>query len=418
MTGVSGAARPDIAHPATYAHGVPHAEFARRRRDEPVAWVDEPLLTRHSVSGRITERGRGYWAVTTHAAVQEASRRTGDFSSGRAGAFLVDPRTPADLRQTRQLLISMDAPQHVQIRRLVTSVFTPRAVGGLADGVAAHATELVQRVVRAGELDVVTDLAAELPLLVLCDLLGVPRADRHLLYRWSNHLVGFDDPEFGGGDVDAYRRTFAEAFAYALELAAERRAHPQADLISRLAVAEVDGRRLSDREFCMFWLLLVVAGNETTRHLIAGSLSALIDDPEQRDRLVAGTVPITAAVDELIRHVTPIMQFRRTATCDTELAGRAIAADDKVVLYYTSANRDPAVFIEPDRLDLGRSPNPHLAFGIGPHFCLGAHLARHELAALLRAILPHLPSLVRTGPEIRLESNFVNGLKSFPAQIR
>jgi cytochrome P450 len=418
VTGVLPDVRPDIAHPATYAHGVPHAEFARRRRAEPVGRVDEPLLLRHSAGGRIAERGRGFWAVTTHAAVQEASRRTGDFSSGRGGAFLVDPRTPADLRQARQLLINMDAPQHIRIRRLVTSVFTPRAVGGLADGVAAHAAALVTRVVDAGAFDVVTDLAAELPLLVLCDLLGVPRADRHLLYRWSNHLVGFDDPEFGGGDVDAYRRTFAEAFAYALELAADRRAHPRGDLISRLAVAEVDGRRLSDREFCMFWLLLVVAGNETTRHLIAGSLSALMADPGQRDRLVTGTVPLATAVDELVRYVSPIMQFRRTATRDTELAGQRIPAGDKVVLYYTSANRDAAVFADPDRLDLGRDPNPHLAFGIGPHFCLGAHLARHELGALLAALRPHLPSLVPAGPAVRLESNFVNGLKSLPARIR
>ncbi|MFF5207121.1 cytochrome P450 [Streptosporangium sp. NPDC000396] len=408
---------PDIAHPATYAAGVPHEEFARRRRTEPVAWVPEPPLWRHSSGGRIAERGTGFWAVTTHEAVLSVSRRAEEFSSGAKGAFLADPRTPADLKQARQLLVNMDAPQHLRIRRLVTSVFTPRAVRALADGVAAHAAALVSQVVRAGRFDVVTDLACELPLLVLSDLLGMPREDRHLLYRWSNHLVGFDDPEYGGGDVDAYRRTFAEAFQYALKLAMQRRENPTGDLISLLANAEVDGRRLSDREFCNFWLLLVVAGNETTRHLISGSLEALAAHPAERDRLVSGAVALPAAVEELLRWVTPIMQFRRTAVRDTELCGRRISAGDKVVVYYVSANRDAAVFADPERLDLSRDPNPHLAFGTGPHFCLGAHLARLELTALLTAMRPHLAAFEPAGPVVRLESNFVNGIKSMPARI-
>jgi cytochrome P450 len=409
--------RPDIAHPATYAAGVPHAEFARRRREEPVGWVPEPLLWRHSSGRRIAERGTGFWAVTTHEAVRSVSRRAEEFSSAEKGAFLVDPRSPADLRQTRQLLINMDAPHHVRTRKLVSPVFTPRAVTRLTENVTAHATALVRRVARAGEFDAVGDLAAELPLLVLADLLGMPREDRHLLYRWSNHLVGFDDPEFGGGDVDAYRRTFAEAFQYALQVAADRRKHPTTDLVSRLANAELAGERLSDREFCSFWLLLVVAGNETTRHLIAGSLQALVAHPAERDRLVSGTVPMLSAVEELVRWVTPIMQFRRTATRDTDLCGQHIRRGDKVVIYYTSANRDAAVFTDPQRLDLGRAVNPHLAFGIGPHFCLGAHLARFELAALLTAIRPYLAGLAPTGPVTRLESNFVNGAKSMPVRI-
>lgn len=408
----------DIADPATYAAGVPHAEFARRRLHEPVGWVTEPLLWRHSSGGRIAQRGSGYWAVTTHQDVLAVSRRTAEFSSAAKGAFLTDPGTPGDLAMSRQLLINMDAPQHVRIRKIVTSVFTPKSMRDLVDSVTRHATTLVDRVVRAGDFDAVTDLAAELPLLVLSDLLGVPVADRHLLYRWSNQLVGFDDPEYGGGDVDAYRRTFAEAFQYALRLANDRREHPTGDLISRMANAEVDGQRLSDREFCSFWLLLVVAGNETTRHMIAGSLQALAAYPAERDRLVSGAVPVPTAVEELLRWVTPIMQFRRTATQDTELAGQAIAAGDKVVIYYTSANRDSAVFADPDRLDLGRDPNPHLAFGIGPHFCLGAHLARLELTTMLSTIRPFLPRLEIVGPVTRLESNFVNATKSMPARIR
>lgn len=409
--------RPDIAHPATYAAGVPHDEFARRRRDEPVGWVAEPLLWRHSSAGRTADRGTGYWAVTRYEDVIAASRQPELFSSAHRGAFLVDPRTNADLRAARQLLVNMDAPQHVRIRKLVTPAFTPRSIRRLAASVEEHARTLVDAVVTAGEFDAVTDLAAELPLLVLSDLLGLPRADRHLLYRWSNHLVGFDDPEFGGGDVEAYRRTFAEAFQYALVLAADRRAAPREDLATMLAVAEVDGRRLSDREFCNFWLLLVVAGNETTRHLISGTLEALAADPAQRDRLVRGEVAVGTAVEELIRWVTPIMQFRRTATADTELSGRHIAEGDKVVLYYTSANRDERRFAGADTLDLGRDPNPHLAFGIGPHYCLGAHLARLELATLLTWLRPHLSGLALTTTPVRLESNFVNAVKSMPARL-
>jgi cytochrome P450 len=414
---VDASQRPDIAHPGTYAAGVPHEEFSRRREHEPVAWVPEPLLWRHSSGGRIASQGSGFWAATTHEAVLSASRRPQDFSSAAKGVFLSDPRTPGDLRQTRQLLVNMDAPQHGRIRKLVTSVFTPRAVRELAGSVTGHAEALVAKAVRAGDFDVVTDLASELPLLVLSDLLGMPPEDRHRLYRWSNHLVGFDDPEYGGGDVDAYRTTMAEAFQYALLLARQRREHPTDDLISLLANAEVDGERLSDREFCNFWLLLVVAGNETTRHLIAGSLQALVENPGERGRLVSGFTPMSSAVEELLRWITPIMQFRRTAVRDTELCGQPIAEGDKVVLFYISANRDAAVFSDPQRLDLSRDPNPHLSFGIGPHFCLGAHLARLELTALLTAIRPHLPRLELTGPVVRLESNFVNAAKSMPARI-
>jgi cytochrome P450 len=407
----------DIAHPATYAAGVPHAEFARRRREEPVGWIEEPAMWRHSTTGRIAERGTGYWAVTRYDDVLAASRRPELFSSQRRGAFLADPRTSGDLQAARQFLVNLDAPQHLRIRKLVSLAFSPRSIRRLAAGVEAHARALVRAVAAAGEFDAVTDLAAELPLLVLADLLGLPRADRHLLYRWSNYLVGFDDPEFGGGDVEAYRRTFAEAFQYALAVAADRRAEPRNDLATMLTLAEADGRRLTDREFCSFWLLLVVAGNETTRHLISGSLAALAADPVQARRLAGGQVAVATAVEELIRLVTPIMQFRRTATADTRLSGQCIAEGDKVVLYYTSANRDERHFSDADTLDLGRDPNPHLAFGVGPHFCLGAHLARLELATLLEQLRPYLLRLALTAEPVRLASNFVNAVKSMPARL-
>ncbi|MEH1123221.1 cytochrome P450 [Micromonospora sp. CPCC 206061] len=413
------AAPVQLADPATYRVGVPHAEFARRRREAPVSWVAEQPRVRPSSAGPIVDSGSGYWAVTTHAAVVAASREPGTFSSGRRGAFLNDPRTKADLEFVRQLLINMDAPEHTAVRRVVSAVFTPRAVGRLRDQVTDHARTVIRGCLEKDRFDVVTDLAAEVPLLVLADLLGIPRADRHLLYGWSNRLVGFDDPEYGGGDVEAYRQAFAEAFQYALRVAEERRRAPRDDLVTRLATAEVAGRRLSDREFCQFWLLLVVAGNETTRHLISGSVQALVEHPGERDRLhAAGQDALPTAVEELVRWVTPIMQFRRTATGDTELAGQPIAEGDKVVLYYASANRDGHAIPGADRLDLARDPNPHLSFGIGPHFCLGAHLARLELSAVLTELLPHLPAVELDGPQVRLESNFVNGIKSMPVRVR
>ncbi|WP_018680601.1 cytochrome P450 [Actinokineospora enzanensis] len=406
-----------LADPARYVAGPPMAEFARRRAHEPVGWVDEPELVRHRPDGTaVTQRGDGFWAVTRYAAVREASRAPEVFSSAAGGAFLTDPKSRADAERTRQLLVSMDAPEHTAVRRVVTAAFTPRAVRELGAAIEAHAHALVGRVVAAGEFDAVADLAADLPLLVLADLLGMPREDRALLFDWSNNLVGFDDPEFGGGDVAAFQQTFVQAFGYALAAAADRRRRPGDDLVSRLVTAEVDGRRLTEREFCHLWLLLVVAGNETTRHLVSGTVELAADRPEVRAALGPGGDHATA-VDELLRRITPIMQFRRTAVRDTVLDGQAIAEGDKVVLYFLSANHDESVFADPHLLDLARDPNPHLSFGVGPHFCLGAHLARAEAVALLRALAPHVGGLRRRGPTERLASNFMNGIKALPVAV-
>jgi cytochrome P450 len=408
-----------LADPQRYAEGVPHEEFARRRRAAAVAWVDEPELRYHSVSGGVrTRRGTGYWAVTRHGTVIAAARAPDVFSSAARGAFLPDPRTPEDLERARQLLVNMDAPEHGRIRRFATAAFTPRAVQELRYSIRAHAEALTARVVAAGEFDAVRDLAAELPLLVLADLLGIPRAERELLFRWSNTLVGFDDPEYGGQSVDAYRETFAEAFGYITTLAARRRAAPGEDLSSRLVTMELDGRRLTGAQFAQLWLLLVIAGNETTRHLLSGSLLALAQRPDQAARLAADPDLTPTAVDELLRWTSPIMQFRRTATRDTELDGQPIRRGDKVVLYYVSANRDEAVYLEPDRLDLARRPNPHLAFGVGPHYCLGSHLAHLEARTLLDTLRPYLRRLEVTGPPVRLASSFMNGIKALPMRVR
>lgn len=405
-----------ISDPAVYGAGVPHEEFARLRRLAPLAWVEEVALWRHSdASGGHAMGGAGYWAVTRHAAVTAISRRPEPFSSALRGAFMADPKSPYDLERTRQLLISMDAPEHAALRQLVNAAFTPAAVRQLQAGIQAHAAALVARAREKETFDIVADLAAELPLLVLADLLGMPRADRALMFRWSNNLVGFDDPDFGGGSVDVYQQTYREAFAYATELARERRRRPIGDLVSALVATEVEGRRLTDLEFCNLWLLLVVGGNESTRHFLSGSLLALHEWPDQRRHLATAPELTRSAVEELLRFVSPVMQFRRSAARDVEFEGAQVRAGDKLVLYYVSANRDESVFNEPERLALARAPNPHLAFGIGPHFCLGAGLARVEGAALLDALRPHLEGLQVTGPVARLKSNFMNGIKSLPA---
>ncbi|MFE3171572.1 cytochrome P450 [Amycolatopsis sp. NPDC059090] len=405
-----------IADPAAYRSGPPHAEFARLRAEEPVSWVEEASLRRRGRTGEVVQRGDGFWAVTRHATVVEASRSPEVFSSAAGGPFLTDAKSPADLDRTRQLLVGMDAPEHAKLRKAATGAFTPRAVRALESSIAAHAKRLVADAVAAGGADAVADLAAELPLLVLADLLGMPRQDRGLLYRWSNNLVGFDDPEYGGGDIEAFQRTFFEAFAYAMEAARERKRRPGEDLVSRLVAADVDGRKLTEKEFCHLWLLLVVAGNETTRHLLSGTLELCADDPVLPHALRDGADP-ALAVEELLRWITPIMQFRRTATRDTELDGRRIAAGDKVVLYYISANRDERAFAGPDRFDPARPDVRHLAFGAGPHYCLGAHLARAEGVAFLRELAPHLPRLRRAGATVRLESNFMNGIKALPLEF-
>lgn len=393
-----------ITDPSTYAGGVPYEEFRRRATLGAVSWVADGA-------------GGGSWAVLSHRAVIEVSRQPERFSSAARGAFLADPRTAEDLERARQLLVNMDAPAHLEVRRHLSAAFTPRAVQQMARDVHRHAAGLVRRLVTRERFDAVGDLAAELPLLVLTDLLGMPRADRALLFRWSNNLVGFDDPEYGGSDVEVYRATFGEALGYARDLVLRRRRRPREDLVSRLVHSEVDGRRLSDSRLCQLWLLLVVAGNETTRHLISGALWALSGAPSELDRLTADPRSTPTAVDELLRWVSPIMQFRRTAVSDVWLSGQHVRAGDKLLLWYVAANRDPAVFRRPDRLRLDRRPNPHLSFGVGPHYCLGSHLAHLETRVVLDELRPHLGRLRALAAPTRLESNFMNGIKTLPMSL-
>jgi cytochrome P450 len=300
----------------------------------------------------------------------------------------------------------------------VQKAFVPRAIERLNESVAANAREIVDDFAAAGGGDFVEDVAAELPLRVLAELLGVPREDRHLLFDWSNRLIGSDDPEFGGGDPMQFAAAFMEMFSYGNNIADDRRANPRDDLVSVIANAEVEGERLTQVEFNMFWLLLVIAGNETTRNLLSGGTLALIEHPDQRDRLLTDPALLPTAIEEMLRFVSPVIHFRRTATQDTEVAGQPIASGDKVVVYYVSANRDETVFADPDRFDVARTPNEHVAFGVGPHFCLGAHLARQEIGTMFTLLLERVPRLELTGPVQRMQSAFINGIKHLPVAIR
>jgi cholest-4-en-3-one 26-monooxygenase len=275
---------------------------------------------------------------------------------------------------------------------------------------------IVDGVATAGRCDFVTEVAAVLPLQVIAEMMGVPAEDRQKVFDWSNRLIGFDDPEYQTSLEDG-KIAAAEMWAYANRLARERRAHPRDDLVSALIRAEVDGEALSEMDFDSFFLLLAVAGNETTRNLISGGMLALIEHPEERARLCADPTLLPTAVEEMLRWVTPVIHFRRTATSDAEIAGQAIRADDKVVLFYASANRDEAVFPDAHRFDVGRTPNEHLAFGFGEHFCIGTTLARLEIRVMFEEILRRLPDLELAGPVRRLRSNFINGIKHMPVRF-
>jgi cholest-4-en-3-one 26-monooxygenase len=262
----------------------------------------------------------------------------------------------------------------------------------------------------------VRDVAAELPLQVIADLVGVPQEDRHKVFEWSNRLIGMDDPEFANSP-EAGKMAAAELWMYANQLAEERKREPRNDLVTVLMTAEVDGEKLTEVEFDSFFLLLAVAGNETTRNLISGGMLALIEHPEQRRRLLENPNLLNSAVEEMLRWVSPVMHFRRTATRDTEIRGQKIRTGEKVVVYYGSANRDESVFPNPNVFDVGRTPNNHLAFGIGEHFCLGSNLARLEIRAIFEELLRRLPDIELASPVRRLRSNFIAGVKEMPVRF-
>jgi cytochrome P450 len=405
----------DLTRGGTFAPAVPHGAFDELRRHKGIAWHDEAPVAGTMGDNPLLQfvDSPGFWVVTAHDLVAEVDRDQQRFSSELGGTSLPS-MAEESLAMFRQMMLNMDHPGHTRLRRILQPIFTPRSIERLRASVDDNAAEIVRALDGPGDVDLVATVAAELPLRVLADLLGMPRADRHLIYGWSNALVGADNPSAAQHAEDA-TAALAGMMAYGQAMADERRAAPRDDVVSRIVTAEVDGERLTDTEFQMFWLLLVVAGNETTRNAVSGSVLAL----HEHDRwawLARHPEHLPTAVDELLRHVSPVQQFRRTATADTRLGDQDVRAGDKVVVWFGAANRDPAVFPDPHGLDLARHPNPHLAFGVGPHFCLGAHLARLETAEMLRHLLAHAPGLT-VGEPTRVASNFINGIAHLPARI-
>jgi cholest-4-en-3-one 26-monooxygenase len=393
----------ELVDPDAYADGVPHETFARLRREAPVYRHEQPGAS-------------PFWAVTRYHDIVAVSRDWATYSSERRGALLGEPPEEA-LATQRLMMLNMDPPRHSKLRALVNKGFTPRQIALLTEPVRRVCDELVETVAARGECDFVTEIAAELPLQVIAELLGIPQADRHQVFEWSNTMVGADDPEWRGSPEDAQNAAMS-MYGYANDLALQRKDSPRDDLVSVLMQAEVDGEQLSEMEFDLFFLLLAVAGNETTRNLISGGMLALIQHPDQRRRLLEDRSLLDTGVEELLRWVTPVMQFQRTAQRDTEIAGVPIAEGERVALYYVSANRDEAVFDDPMTFDVGRTPNEHITFGAGgPHFCLGNSLARLEIRTVFDVLLDRLPDIELDGPPRKLRSNFLNGIKSMPVRF-
>ena len=400
----------DLTDPDVNLAAVPHEEFAALRRTAPVCWIEQPPEARAGMEG-----GTGYWAVTRHADVAEVSKRSDVFSSYENGVIIRLPETTVreSVELTRVVIINQDAPAHTLTRRIISRGFTPRAVAALEDVMLERAQRIVSDAVAQGGGNFVEQVAAQLPLETIADMLGVPPADRKQLFDWTNAMTASDDPDFAGDPQAAS----IEVLMYAMQLAADRMENPRDDIVTKLVNADLDGRGLTEDEFGFFVIALSVAGNETTRNAISHGMNAFFDHPDQWE-LWKRERP-DAMVDEVIRWATPVTSFQRTALEDVELAGVQIKAGQRVGLFYASANYDEDVFTDPFTFDITRSPNPHLAFGgHGAHYCIGANLARMEIRMLFDALADLAPDIARTGDATRLRSGWLNGLKRLPVSYR
>ncbi|HEX2404060.1 MAG TPA: cytochrome P450 [Acidimicrobiia bacterium] len=408
-----GDAYADITSHDTFVRSVPHATFARMRREEPVAWVEEA-------------DGQGFWALTKHADISLASRDFARFTASRG--IRIEQMAPDEL-EARRTMMEFDPPEHARLRRLVQPGFTPKVVATYESAFRILAGDVLDRVLSLGRFDFVTEIARELPIILLCRLLGVPESDAKQLVSWGDQMISNADPEYtpvviDKMDTEEYRllpfRSPAalEVFRYAEDMARERRNRPSDDIITVLLTAEPDGQPLTDLEFKNFFTLMMVAGNETTRHTVSHGLIYLLDHPDQMEQLREDPTGLSAsATEEILRASSVTMHFRRTATEEIVMRGRTILPGDRVVMWYPSANHDEEVFDGPFSFDIRRHPNDHLAFGTGRHVCLGASLARLEVRVVFEELLSRVSSLEITGPPDRLRSNFINGIKHLPVEV-
>jgi len=389
------------------------ASFAVLRAQQRPQFFAEPQVP-------FAEPGAGYYALVRHADVVEASRNPEVFCSGRGATSIAD--LPVEFNEYFGSMLNIDDPRHARLRRIVSRSFTPRMIARFEDDVRRAATTIVDDLLATGPCDYVSHVAARLPLKIICDMMGIPDDQYEMVLANSNVILSGFDPEFVGEDMaNAVGQLLGAGQALAdlvTSLGADRAQAPAEDLVSALVTANIDGEQLTSGELASFFVLLVVAGNETTRTALSHALMLLTEFPDQRALLLADLEGrIGAAVEEVVRYASPVLYMRRTLTRDYTMNGQDYREGDKAVLYYYSANRDESVFPDPERFDITRSPNPHVGFGApGPHFCLGAHLARRELTVLLRELLTRVPDISAGEPD-RLLSSFVNGIKRLPCQF-
>ncbi len=409
-------AQVDVASPRVYAEGVPHEALAALRRHDPVHWHPWPGT-----------RG-GFWLLSKHADVLAVGKDPKRFSS-QLGHIALEDREP-DALAARQSLIETDPPEHTRLRKLVSYAFTRTKVKEYEDYTREIVRDLLGQAIAKREFDWVTEISEPVPVNVLISILGLPREDIPMLIELTSEMAAATDSDYRPdpakypSDIDPRLLPFGTPAAqhvieYGHKIGAQRREHPGDDLVSSLVYAEVDGEHLSEAEYANFFELFIFAGNETTRTAISHGILALMEHPDEFERLAKDPALIPTAVDEILRYATPVIYFRRTATEDLEIRGVPIQAGDRVAMWFLSANFDEEVFEDPLRFDVGRRPNPHTAFGRGgPHFCLGSFLARLEIRILLEEMLAHNARFELTGPPVRLSSNFVNGFKSMPVRVR
>ncbi|PQE00867.1 steroid C27-monooxygenase [Mycobacterium sp. EPG1] len=396
----------DFTDPDVLLRGIPVTEFAELRKTAPVWW--------NAQEESIFDDG-GYWVISRHEDIKAISRNGSAWSTNAKGAVmrLPDGVTAEQLDLTKALLINHDAPEHTRLRKIISRLFTPRAVAGMEAKLADAAREIVRRAAEKDRGNFVDDVATMLPLQAIADLIGVPEGDREKLFGWSNAIMNTDDPDFDSDPTMAN----AELMGYAYTMAEERRRCPADDIVTRLIQADLDGDSLGEVEFAFFVILLAVAGNETTRNAMTHGMNAFFDNPDQWE-LYKRERPETA-VDEIIRWATPVHCFQRTALEDVEVGGVTIAKGQRVGLFYSSANFDDEVFADPFTFDILRNPNPHLAFGgNGAHFCIGANLARMEIKLMFDEIADQIPDISKLAEPQRLRSGWINGVKDLQVAYR
>ena len=394
----------NLLDPDTYANGIPHEFFEQKRREEPLYWQEDP------------NTGVGFWVVTKYDDLQYISKHPEQFSSA-ARTALSREMSDEDIMLQQMMLLNMDPPYHLKFRRIVNKAFIPKIVEAKLPHIRDMAKNIVDKVAARGECEFVSEVAAELPLQVICELMGVAQEDRHMIFHNTNIMIGADDPDLSTTE-DEGKMAAAEIFGYGYKILENYRNNPNmgsGSLIDMLVAGTVDGEQLTDDEFSQFFLILLVAGNETTRTVTANGMKLLIENPDQLQQLVDDPSLIENAVEEFLRYEPAVMQFRRTAMEDVELGGQLIKKGDKVLMFYTSVNRDEDYFETPHTFDIHRSnAKDHRSFGIGEHFCLGSHLARLELRVMFEEIIPRLrnPKFVEKPNFMR--SDFLNSMKTMP----